>query len=85
MTCLRVYMRSYCHLCEDMLQALAPFQARYGFALQVIDIEDQPELEARYGEKVPVLAADDKELCHYFLDVRALDAYFASTRGAPPL
>lgn len=69
-----VYARSDCHLCEDMLRALAPFQAEYGFAVEVVDIEGIPELEARYGERVPVLVQGEREVCHYFLDPPALKA-----------
>ncbi|HQU15960.1 MAG: thioredoxin family protein [Chromatiales bacterium 21-64-14] len=75
---LTVYGRSHCHLCEEMLSALRPFQERYGFALEVVDIDGEPQLEARYGAKVPVLVTADRELCHYFLDetmlIRHLEA-----------
>lgn len=77
-----LYARSYCHLCEDMLQALAPHQARHGFTLEVVDIDRDPQLQARYNEKVPVLSDGEQELCHYFLDEAALDAYFARAKGA---
>lgn len=69
-----VYARSDCHLCEDMLSALAPLQARHRFTVNVIDIAGCPELEARYGEKVPVLVQGEREVCHYFLDPQALEA-----------
>jgi len=67
---LRLYGRSYCHLCEDMAQAL---RAR-GLDFEEIDVDSDPGLEARWGELVPVLAtADGAEICHYHLDVAALD------------
>ena len=60
-----------------MEAALRPLAARYRAALTVIDIDAHPELEARYGERVPVLlagAADSGvELCHYVLDTDAVD------------
>jgi thioredoxin reductase (NADPH) len=35
-----------------------------------------PELEAKWGEKVPVVLAGGLELCHYFLDEAAVRAHF---------
>ena len=51
-----LYSRSYCHLCEDMLaalQALAP--AGQSFAVDVIDVDLDPQLVERFDELVPVL------------------------------
>lgn len=73
-----VYGRQWCHLCEEMLAALAPIAAAFGAQVDVIDIDADPQLEARYDELVPVLMLDGVELSRYRLDeprVRAaLDA-----------
>jgi len=70
---LRVYGRSYCHLCDDMIAALHALQDALGFQFEVLDIDAEPALEARYGERVPVLVdAQGKEICHYWLDEDAL-------------
>jgi len=74
-----LYSRSYCHLCEDMLaalQAMAPAAAP--FVVDVIDIDANDALVARFDELVPVLFGADPqagELCHYFLDRQAVAAY----------
>ncbi|MGB4467077.1 MAG: glutaredoxin family protein [Azovibrio sp.] len=60
--------RGYCHLCHDMEQALQPLLQEFGLALEVLDVDADPELEARYDERVPVLLLGEEELCHYFLD-----------------
>jgi hypothetical protein len=71
-----LYSRSYCHLCEDMLAALQAFMARQGIAytVDVVDVDADPSLVARFDELVPVLYGDPAgpELCHYFLDEAAL-------------
>ncbi|MFS2216713.1 glutaredoxin family protein [Telluria sp. Tellsp104] len=71
-----LYSRSYCHLCEDMRAALQAFMARQGqaYTVDVVDVDADPALVARYDELVPVLAAEPAgtELCHYFLDESAL-------------
>ena len=68
-----LYSRSYCHLCQDMLDALMRLQTpEQPITVDVIDIDasDDASLLARFDELVPVLYADlsAPELCHYFLD-----------------
>jgi thioredoxin reductase (NADPH) len=74
---LTLYGRSYCHLCDDMAAALEPLRGEFGFGLACVDVDRDPALEARYGERVPVLAHGDAELCHYFLDAPRVRAYLA--------
>lgn len=75
-----LYGRSWCHLCDDMLAALEPLRAQYGFEIEVVDVDADPALEARFGELVPVLWADGRELCHYHLDAAAVRAHFEKNR-----
>lgn len=77
---LTLYSRVYCHLCHDMLAALEAMRGEFDFELQVIDVDADPALEARYNELVPVLEAGGQELCHYFLDVARVRRYL--TDGA---
>lgn len=65
---LTLYIRTYCHLCEEMRAAVEPWRARLGLRLVEVDVDADPELEARLGEKVPVLMAGGEEICHYFFD-----------------
>lgn len=74
---LTVLSRAYCHLCDDLLAALAQFQGRYDFDIEVVDVDSRPELEAQWGDKVPVLLDGELEICHYHLDARAVDARLA--------
>ena len=50
--------------------------ARQGqaYTVDVVDVDADPDLVARYDELVPVLVATPAgtELCHYFLDEAAL-------------
>lgn len=75
---LTLYGRTYCHLCEDMAAALREVQESLGFSLEIVDVDTDPALEARFGELVPVLT-DPRgvEICHYFLDIGALRARLA--------
>ena len=77
-----VYGREECHLCQNMILALQNLQKQVSFDFRVIDIDSNPELIALYGEKIPVLvsSADNQEICHYFLDLAALDDYLDKFR-----
>jgi thioredoxin reductase (NADPH) len=79
--------RSYCHLCDEMLEALRPVAA--GMPVDVIDV-DAPEhaaLEARWGDAVPVLFAGEPapghELCRYRLDAARVAAALVATLAGP--
>lgn len=71
---LTLVSRSYCHLCHEMELALLPLAAEFGVAVDVVDVDADPELEALYDELVPVLLHRGTELCHYFLDVAKVRA-----------
>lgn len=78
MATLTLLGRSWCHLCDDMLAALKPLADAAGLTVDVVDVDSDPVLEARWGELVPVLlAVEGHELCHYHLDEVAVRAYLA--------
>ncbi|MGH8714731.1 MAG: glutaredoxin family protein [Casimicrobiaceae bacterium] len=67
---LTLLVRAYCHLCDDMRAALAVHAA--GMPVDEIDVDDDPALERRWGDFVPVLLADGREVCHYHVNPGAL-------------
>lgn len=77
---LTLYGRSYCHLCEDMQVALLPGQSAGWYRLAVVDVDSDPELEARLGERVPVLMLGNVEICHYHLDAERLREVLGAIR-----
>ena len=79
---LTVYSRLGCHLCEDMENLLPNYLNEAGLSFDVIYIDDDSILEEQYGSLVPVLKAGEREICHYFLDVKALQQYI-SEQGNP--
>ena len=80
---LTLYSRAWCHLCDDMRAALEPLLAEFGAQIEVIDVDSDPALEARYNELVPVLLCDGIELCHYRIDEsRVREALAARTAAA---
>jgi len=83
---LTLLSRSYCHLCDEMLAAATPLAAAAGATVAVIDVDADPELERRYGDRVPVLLAGDAatgtEICHFRLDPARLKAVLALSAPA---
>lgn len=78
-----LYSRTYCHLCDDMLQALQALSAEYPFAVEVIDVDADEMLVAQFDELVPVLFGQKPgfeavQLCHYFLDEAKVREFLAS-------
>lgn len=66
-----LYTTLGCHLCErarDMLLTVDPL-----LAIEAVDIAEDDDLIARYGERIPVLRRGEQELAWPFglLDVRA--------------
>jgi hypothetical protein len=69
-----------------MLGALRAFMARQGlpYTVDVVDVDADPALVARFDELVPLLYAGGAELCHYFLDEAALADHLAGIAGESP-
>ena len=80
MTGLVLYHRPGCHLCEQML---ASIYGTYGDEIEVelINVDSDPRLKERFGDRIPVLTADGKVVCEGRLDVPALDAFFHGLAG----
>lgn len=77
-----LYGRAWCHLCEDMHAALEPLLAEFNARVEIVDVDADPLLEARYNELVPVLVCDGIELCHYHLDVARVRAALIARANA---
>ncbi len=77
---LQLISRTYCHLCDEMVAALSPLSEAFGFEVEVIDVDADPTLEARYNESVPVLLHAGNVLCYHFLDVAKLRDYLSKIR-----
>lgn len=67
-----LYTRTGCHLCEEMEREISILETELNFKVHVILINNDERLEARYGEKVPVLACGNDIICQYVLNGEAL-------------
>lgn len=71
-----LYSRPECHLCDEMFDALKKWQSRFNFSVNIIDIDQDSSLTARFAARIPLLAFGDVEICEYHLDEDALLQFF---------
>jgi glutaredoxin len=71
---LTIYTRPGCHLCDEMKVVIERVISGSGTAAQVqeIDIANNPDLEARYGQEIPVLLVNGKKAAKYRISEKDL-------------
>jgi Glutaredoxin-like domain (DUF836) len=62
-----------------MRDALAPLAARFGWAVEEIDIDADAILEKRWNDSVPVLLFGERELCRHRIDAAAVKAFLVDS------
>ena len=77
-----LYSRRDCHLCEQAAQQLRALSPAFGLALRTIDVDADPALQRRYGDRVPVVALRGRELIAAPFDTAALRAALTEARAA---
>jgi glutaredoxin len=58
---LTLLTRPDCHLCVVAKEAMARVSAASGEPWEEVNVESDPELEADYGDRLPVILLDGKE------------------------
>ena len=66
---LDVIHRHDCPLCDEMVAALASLAKQHVLpAINLVDVDEDPELLRRFGLDVPVLLLDGTVVCRHELD-----------------
>jgi len=68
------YTRDGCHLCDDAAVVVEAVCAQTSASWKVVDIDSDPELVARYNDKVPVVTVDGEEIGFWTIDSDVLRA-----------
>lgn len=63
-----------------MAVAMTPLLDEYGIEMEVVDVDSDPALEARFGEFVPVLLSGNTELSRFRLDISKVRDYLGEIR-----
>ena len=66
-TNVHLYSARGCHLCDSARLVLERVRSEIPFELAETDITGDPELEARYRERIPVILVNGEEAFHYFV------------------
>jgi len=69
---LRLLTRQGCHLCETAATELARIGAEAGLEPEAVDVDADPELQAEFGDRVPVVLLDGREHSYFSVDVPRL-------------
>jgi len=74
MTRLTLYTRRQCHLCDEMKAVVRDAVRTWDVTVDEVDVDGDAALLARYGQDVPVLALDGREVARHRLTPDALAA-----------
>jgi hypothetical protein len=69
---LQLLVRENCHLCVTAWETLARIGAEAGEVPVEVDVDTDPELQAEYGDRVPVVLLDGREHSYFTVDVERL-------------
>jgi glutaredoxin len=64
-----IYSRPGCHLCEEAKAQIAPLLKEFGARLTEINIDEDPELRARYDYDVPVFFLGARKAAKHSVDL----------------
>jgi glutaredoxin len=64
-----IYSRPGCHLCEEAKRQIAPLLTEYGARCTEINIDEDPELRARYDYDVPVIFIGARKAAKHRVDL----------------
>lgn len=77
---LTLITRSGCHLCDVAKEAMDRVTAVTGDRWVEIDLASAPELEAEYGDRVPVVLLDGREHGYWRVEEQRLLGDLTATR-----
>ena len=78
MTLVTLYGKPGCHLCEEAQAVVTRLRERHPFELEEVDITRDAALEARYRERIPVIAIDGEEVLELVIEATELENRLAS-------
>jgi glutaredoxin len=75
-----VLTRQGCHLCDEAIAQVASICEEIGEAYGVVDVDNDPELQRRYTDQVPVTFVDGAQHDFWRVDPVRLRAALLRTR-----
>ncbi len=78
----QIYSRPGCHLCEQLIEDIAPL-LRGEATLEVLNIDTRADWRQTYGTRVPVVEIDGHFICEHKLDRAALHRVLGGGESLP--
>ncbi len=75
----RVFVAEGCHLCETAAAVVERVCGEVGERFVLVGIDGDPELEARYRERIPVVEVDGQDAFTFFVPPDGLARVLAAT------
>jgi len=64
-----VFSRPRCHLCEEAKAAIAPLVREFGALLREVNIDEDADLQERYGFEIPVIIIGKRRVAKHRVDL----------------
>lgn len=77
-----LYTKAGCGLCQKMKEEMRQAACESLYTLQEVDIEQNPDLFAKYRYDIPVLSINGVEAFRHRLNAKEFRAYLSSLAGA---
>ena len=83
MITLTIYSRPGCHLCDEMKGLVRRVAAEWPDAISIddVDIDTDPDLQARYGLEIPVLTIGGRKVAKYRISEEELRRTLRAREG----
>ncbi len=78
MPSVQIYSRPGCHLCEQLIEEIAPL-LRGRARLAVLNVDSRADWQEDYGSRVPVVEIDGRFVCEHKLDRAALHSVLSGS------
>jgi glutaredoxin len=82
MATVTLYGKPGCCLCDDARAEVERLRERYGFEVEEIDVSLDARSYRDYGERIPVVAVDGREVCELHVDGAELERLLARVAGS---
>lgn len=69
---LTLLTRAGCHLCATAAETVARIGAEAGLTPREVDVDTDPQLQAEYGDRVPVVLLNGREHSYFTVDAARL-------------
>ena len=75
-----VYSREACHLCDEAIETIERVAADVDatVAIEEVDVDEDPELAAEYGDRVPYVLVDGRPAFKFRVDESELRSALAA-------